>query len=414
VAVVEFTKRSVATLTPPPGKTDHIVWDESLPGFGLRFRQTKRSWIVQYRIGAQQRRESLGDIRKVTLDDARSIARKRFASVELGVDPGLTKARAAADATAARRTLAVAVDGFLEFKRPEWRPSSYEAARRYLTMHWAPLAALSLTSITQADVADRLRGIVKEHGRVAASQARGCLVALFYWAAGEGWVERNVAALTNDPGGKSRPRDHVLDTDEIRLIWSACNDDDFGAIVKLLLLTGQRRNEVAHLRWKEVHLDAATITLPPARTKNDREHIIPLSPAALAILKARPQFNPDGSNRKLVFGAGDKPFLSWSNAKAGLEAKIAELGGINKNWVLHDLRRSCASGMQKLGMRVEVIEKALNHVSGSYRGVAGVYQRDPMEKDVRAALERWSEHVTAIVEGRVVEKRKGNVTALHA
>jgi integrase len=411
---VEFTKRSVAALTPPPGKTDHIVWDESLPGFGLRFRQTKRSWIVQYRIGAQQRRESLGDIRKVTLDDARSIARKRFASVELGVDPGLTKARAATDAAAARRTLAVAVEGFLEFKQPEWRPSSYEAAQRYLTIHWAPLAALSLTSITQADVADRLRGIVKEHGRVAASQARGCLVALFYWAAGEGWVERNVAALTNDPGAKSRPRDHVLNADEIRLIWSVCDDqDDFGAIVKLLLLTGQRRNEVAHLRWKEVDLDAATITLPPARTKNDREHIIPLSPAALAILKAWPQFNPDGSARTLVFGAGDTPFTAWSHSKARLDTKIAELGKV-ADWVLHDARRTAASGMQKLGVRVEVIEKALNHVSGSYRGVAGVYQRDPMEKDVREALGRWGEYVTAVVEGRVAEKRKGNVTALRA
>jgi integrase len=412
--MAKFTKNNVATLTPRAGKeADDIAWDESLPGFGIRFRATKKSWICQYRIGAQQRREGLGDIRKVTLDDARSIARKRFASVELGVDPGLTKARAATDATALRRTLAVAVEGFLEFKQPGWRPSSYEAARRYLTMHWAPLAPLSLASITQADVADQLRAIVKDHGRVAASQARGYLVALFYWAAGEGWVERNVAALTNDPGAKSRPRDRVLDADEIRLIWNACDDDDFGAIVKLLLLTGQRRNEIAHLRWKEVDLDAATITLPPARTKNDREHIIPLPRAALAILKARPQFSPDGSNRKLVFGAGDKPFLSWSNAKARLDAGVAELGGV-ADWVLHDARRTAASGMQKLGVRVEVIERTLNHVSGSYRGVAGVYQRDPMEKDVREALERWGEYVTAIVEGRVVKKQKGNVMALRA
>jgi integrase len=412
--MVEFTKRSVAALTPPPGKTDHIEWDAALPSFGIRFRETKRSWIIQYRIGAQQRRESLGDIRKVTLDDARSIARKRFASVELGVDPGLTKARAATDAAAARRTLAVAVEGFLAFKQPEWRPSSYEAAQRYLTIHWAPLAALSLTSITQADVADRLREIVKEHGRVAASQARGYLVALFYWAAGEGWVERNVAALTNDPGAKSRPRDHVLSADEIRLVLGACDDqDDFSAIVKLLLLTGQRRNEIAHLRWKEVDLDAATIELSAGRTKNDHEHIVPLSPAALAILKARPRLNPDGSARTLVFGAGDKPFTAWSHSKARLDTKIAELGKV-ADWVLHDARRTAASGMQKLGVRVEVIEKALNHVSGSYRGVAGVYQRDPMTEDVREALERWGEYVTAVVKGRVVEKRKGNVTALRA
>jgi integrase len=124
-----------------------------------------------------------------------------------------------------------------------------------------------------------------------------------------------------------------------------------------------------------------------------------------AILKGRPRWLSGGGVRDLVFGNGAGTFLSWSHAKARLDAKIAGAGKTLQPWSIHDLRRSCASGMQRLGTRVEVIERALNHVSGSFRGVAGIYQRDPMTADVRDALEKWAEHVLAVVEGRIVPQR---------
>jgi integrase len=389
---MKFTRDTVAALTMPAGKLDHIVWDPELPGFGVRLRPASRTWVCQYRVGRQTRREKLGDTRKVRLDDARGIARKRFAQVELGIDPKTTKVTA--DVATRGLTLAATVVRHLEFKRPGLRPSSYEAKERYLTKHWAPLAARPLASIGRADVAARLQELAKECGPVAAKQAKSHLTTLLSWAAKEGLVETNVAVHTNDPAAGRVPRERVLNADEIRMIWNACDDvGDFGAITKLLLLTGQRRNEIAHLHWPEIDPGVTTITLPRERVKNKRAHVVPLSPAASSILKARPH------HYDLVFGNG-KPFTSWSNGKRALDRKIAETGKALVPWSLHDCRRTAASGMQQLGVRVEVIERALNHVSGSYRGVVGIYQRDPMTEDVRDALARWARHVLAVVAGR--------------
>jgi integrase len=405
---MKFTKDNIATLAPRAGKeADDIAWDESLPGFGLRFRGTYKAWICQYRIGKQQRRESLGDVRKVGLEAARKAARQRFALVELNVDPKATKLTADAVAAAKRQTLAATVALYLKRKQKTLRPSSYAAAERYFEKHWAPLGGRPLTGINRADVAARLQTLIDEHGPIAASRARVHLSALYTWAAGESLCETNPVAATNDPGAGAKPRERVLDDDELAAVWTASDsDDDFGAIVRLLILSGQRRSEIAHLRWDEVRFGEGLIRLPKERVKNDRPHEIPMSDAMVAILKARPRWLSSGGVRDTVFGNGSGMFLSWSHAKAKLDAKIAEAGKMLKPWSVHDLRRSAASGMQKLGIRVEIIERALNHVSGSYRGVAGIYQRDPMTADVRDALVKWAEHVIAVVEGRIAPQRR--------
>jgi integrase len=409
-AAMKFTKDNVTALAPRAGKeADDIAWDESLPGFGLRFRGAHKSWICQYRVGKQQRREALGDLRKVGLEAARKAARQRFALVELNVDPKATKATADAVAAAKRQTLAATVESYLKAKEPTLRSSSFGAARRYFSVHWKPLATRPLTSIGRADVAALLREIIETRGRVSASRARAHLSTLFAWAIKEGLCDTNPAAATNDPGAGTKPRARTLDAAELAAVWRACDDDDVGAIVKLLILSGQRRDEIGKLRWTEVDLDAATITLPPERVKNERPHVVPLAPVAAAILDAQPRLTTDGRVRDRVFGGDDGSFLSWSNAKARLDRKIAASGKTMLPWTLHDLRRSTASGMQKLGIRVEVIERALNHVSGSFRGIVGVYQVDPLHKDVRVALERWAAYVCGLVEGREGE---GNVVSM--
>jgi integrase len=389
---MKLTAKNVATLALPAGKSDAFIWDSDLPGFGLRLRGDTRRWIIQYRIGQQQRRESLGDTRRVTLDAARGIARRRFASIELGVDPGAEKAKARAATAEVAATLRTIAERYLESKRAVLRPATYNAAERYFRIHWAPLHSRPIAGITRAEVALRLQGIVKAHGRVAAARARTNLLALLAWAMREGIVESNVALATNNPALGLPSRERVLDDSEVRAIWKACGDDGFGAIVRLLLLTGQRRNEIADLRWSEVDFDAAEITVPPARTKNKRLHVVPLSGAALSIIKALPR----EAGRDLIFGAGDRGFTTWSHGKRAFDALVGNL----PRWTLHDLRRTAATGMADLDVDPHVIEAALNHASGSKRGVAGIYNRSPYERQKRAALDRWSEHILAAVEGR--------------
>jgi integrase len=388
---MKLTAKSVATLAPPAGKSDVFIWDDDLPGFGVRVRGKTRRWIIQYRIGSQQRRESLGDIRRVALDDARRIARQRFASIELGVDPAAERVKARAVTAEAATTLKAVAERYLDAKQAALRPASYTAAERYFRVHWAPLHNRPIAAVTRAEIAIRLQEIAMAHGRVDAARARTNLLALFAWSQREGIVESNVALATNNPAAGLPSRERVLERTEVRAIWNACGDDDFGAIVRLLLLTGQRRNEVADLRWSEVDFDVAAITLSPARTKNKRQHVVPLSGAALSILQTRPR------DRDLIFGIGDRGFTNWSNAKRALDAAI---GNNLPRWTLHDLRRTAATGMADIDIDPHVIEAALNHASGSKRGVAGVYNRSSYERQKRAALDRWAEHVLATVEGR--------------
>jgi Arm DNA-binding domain len=214
---MKLTTKSVATLAPPAGKTDAFIWDTDMPGFGVRVRGDSRRWVIQYRIGPQQRRESLGDVRKVTLDAARKIARQRFASIELGVDPVAEKATAAT-----RLTFAAVAAMYLDFKRPLLRPSSFAAAARYFAVHCAPFSKRPLESIQRADVAARLQEISKAHGRVAAARARANLSALFAWAMREGLTEANPTIATNNPASGLPSRERILDDKEVRAIWNAC------------------------------------------------------------------------------------------------------------------------------------------------------------------------------------------------
>jgi integrase len=368
------------------------------PGFGVRCRGDKKSYLVQYRVGAQQRRESLGDIRKVTLDDARKAARHRFARVELGHDPVAERASARAKAAAAQLTLGVVAERYLDAKKEAMRPTTYQAARRYFAVHWQPLRDHSLAEIKRADIAACLQNMTKERGRTAASRARANLAALFGWAMREGLCDVNVVEATNDPAAGALPRDRVLTEAELATIWRACADDDFGRIVRLLALTGCRRSEIGGLKWSEIDFDRGTVTIAAARTKNGRSLALTLPRPAIDILRAVPR--RDGHEN--VFGNGGDGFMSWSYETAALNARLATSGKSLAPWTLHDLRRSVATHMadDEIGVQPHIIEALLNHVSGHKRGVAGIYNRARYDREIATALAQWAEHVTAVVEGR--------------
>ena len=297
---MQLTKTTIATLSLPKGRTDHIFWDDELPGFGLRLRGGTRRFVIQYRFAGQSRRESLGDPRKVSLDDARRAARARFAKLELGVDPGAERAKAKAAAEAARLTLALVSDRYLEARKPVVRPATHAAITRDLKLHWAPLRKRPIESIKRPDIAARLGEITRGSGRAAAKRARVSLSAMYSWAMGEGLCEVNPVVATNNPAEGAKPRERVLSDDELRVVWRACADDDFGRVVRLLMLTGCRRDEIGGLRWDEIDSNSGVLTIPGTRTKNHRELKLPLPRAALAILPPRPE-----DDREHVFGRGE-------------------------------------------------------------------------------------------------------------
>jgi integrase len=398
---MKFTTKSIAALALPAGKSDYTAWDDDLPNFGIRLRPGgSKTWTIFYRIGARQRRESLGDCRKLNLDAARKIARQRFAQVELGIDPQAAKNKARADAAVSKLTLAVAVERYLDFKKLVLRPSSHAAAVHYFTVHWKPLLDRPLETIRRLDVASRLQEVAKTHGRVSASRARANLSSLLSWAMREGVIDSNVVIGTNNPAPPSS-RDRVLSAPELAAVWNACGgDDDHGRIVRLLILCAQRRSEVGSMMWGELDLDGAMWRIPGGRTKNHRDHDVPLSPQVLNILSAL-----DHPERRYVFGRDDaNGFAGWSNCKRALDWRLAAAWPTSakpfQHWTLHDLRRSTATGMADIGVAPHIIEAALNHVSGHKGGVAGVYNRSTYEREKRVALDLWADHLTGVVEGR--------------
>jgi integrase len=393
---MKFTESSVAKLRLPTGKTDHVYWDPEMTGFGVRVRPTSKVWRIQYRVGRQQRSESLGDVSKVSLADARAIARKRFALIELGRDPGAERMERRRAATAAELTLGNVASRYLAVKEKKLAASTFRASRRYLTEHWKPLAGLPIETIKRAQIAARLQEIATDNGVMAARAARRNLSALFAWAAREGLVDNNPAAHTNDPGDGARPRDRVLNDDEIRILWRATEGgDDFNAIVRLLLLTGCRREEIGGLRWEEFDAATGRITIAAHRVKNRRQHELTLPPLALEIVQSQPR-----GHREYVFGRFGG-FRGWSSAAVRLNRRIAELNGeALRPFVLHDARRTAATHMHEIGIEPHIVEAVLNHASGHKGGVAGVYNLATYRTAKATALARWAEHLSALIKGQ--------------
>jgi integrase len=367
-----------------------------LPGFGIRLRGNAKRWVIQYRINGRQRREAIGDVRKVGLSDARRIAKQRFASVELGIDPAAERAKARAEAAALELTLGKVAEQYLAAKADMLRPNTLKASRRYFSLHWKPLKDRPIegvSKISRADIAAHLQRLSKERGRIAAARARATLSALFGWAMKHGLCEANVVTGSHDPEEGVKSRERTLDDREIRLIWNASDrGDDFSCIVRLLLLLGCRREEIGGLRWSEIDLETGLLCIPGERTKNHRELRLPLPSLAIAILRSMRR--RDG--RDFVFGKRHG-FNGWSAAKRELDARIAKAAGKPlAPWRLHDARRTMRSGLGKLGVMPHVAEIAIGH---SRKGIEAVYDRHRYEREVGAALALWADDVLAIAEG---------------
>ena len=379
-----------------------IVWDKKLPGFGLRTRNGKRTWVFQYRLDGQDRRIKLGGP-ELSRDKARQLAQAekgKLAAARLGhgLDPAAERERRRAEEKPQSKANAFAsmIPVYLDARKSGLKDSTYEAQERHLNSHWRALHGLPLNGITRADVAASLATIAKGNGPVAANRSRATLSKFYVWAIGEGLCDHNPVVGTNKRD-ENDPRERSLSDAEAARVWLAAPDNDYGRILKLILLTGCRRTELGDLKWSEIDTEACTITLPRDRTKNHQQHVVPLSDAAMSIL-----VNIEHRDRDYVFGrtrAGG--FSGWSKGKTDFD-KVVKL---KEPWTVHDLRRTVRTGLGELGIQPHIAEAVLNHIPPK---LIRTYDRKKYESEKRAALDQWATHLKSVV----AQATGANVTAI--
>jgi integrase len=358
---------------------------------GLRLRVTPAgaaTWVLGCRDRqGKARRFPLGSYPSVGLKAAREAARALRHKVRIeGADPIATQRReraVAKEAAAGVGTLSALLTHYGTVRGVQLR--SWPDCQRQIRNVFKRHLDLAMASLTAAD----LQATADRHpSQQAGAAAVRYLRPVIRWAAKRGMASAGLAAL--DPPAKVTQRDRVLTDAELAAIWRATEAPGipatFGKLVRLLILLGQRRDEVAAMAWPELSPDRKEWTIPTARAKNATAHSVPLSEAARAML-------PPVAGAGLIFpGKRATAFGGWSKAKDALDAASGVTG-----WRIHDIRRTVATGLQRLGVRLEVTEAVLGHVSGSRAGVVGIYQRHDWADEKRAALDLWAAHVAAIV-----------------
>jgi integrase len=274
----------------------------------------------------------------------------------------------------------------LEAKAVVLKPRSFVEVKRHLEKDWQPLHSLAIASMGRANVAATLSAIAKTKGAVTANRARAALSAMFRWAIGEGLCDHNPVVGTNRQEENGH-RERSLDDSEIAKVWLGAPENDYGNIVRMLILTGCRREEIGSLKWSEIDLGARTITIPRERTKNGVEHTVSLCDAADSILRGIMR----RGDRDFVFGiARNGGFSGWSTSKTALDKVIA----LKEEWRLHDLRRTVRTGLGKLGVQPHIAEAVLNHLPPK---LIRTYDRNTYAAEKKAALEQWATHLKTIV-----------------
>ena len=408
---MKLTQRRIDELECPAGKKDALVFDGEQRGLGVRITKGGgKTYLAQYTLAGSKRRIPLGSCSAISLAAAREAVQAILGDVAKGRDPAAERKQTAREAKekaeADALTLGALIDkweaGHLAGRRPGYATEATRALRfafkKHLASPAADLTPKAVKTILNATVDDGK----KATARLTGAYGRAC----YGWAISKDLLAENPFAGIKLSAVASRER--VLSDNELKAIWGATKGSGaYNAIVRMSILTGQRREEVAGMTWDEIAADLSTWTIPANRAKNGLAHIVPLSPPAQAIIKsAHRMANDDADKPEFVFPGRAGAFNGFSKAKITLD----EDSGV-KDWRLHDLRRTMATGLQRLGVRLEVTEAILNHISGSRAGVVGIYQRHEWAEEKRAALNAWGERIAAIVEGR---EPAGNITPMRA
>jgi integrase len=426
---MKLTKSEIDALACPPGRRDRLVFDDDIPGFGLRVTaDNAKVFLLQYQLGGRAGRRTrlvLGRYPETKIATARQLAKDARARLRLGYDPASERKAAHAAAAAARHVAVFTLDALIsQWARVGLKDRSIshrKEAPRALRKCFASLLPLSASELEAATVQEKIDALAGS-GPVMARRTRDYATAAFTWA-----VRRSLVAA-NPFGGvvieaRERSRDRVLTDRELGEVWRAAQSlgHPFGPFLSLLILTLQRRGEVAGMRWAELAPDLSTWIIPASRTKNHKAHIVHLAEPARAILRAVPR----EKGQALVFPArpsrarkvGDpttgaagnpprgerRPISGFSDAKDRLAKAImldrARASGSKGapgdplDWRVHDFRRTGVTALARLGYAPHVADRLLNHVQGAIRGVAAVYQRHDFLAEREAALTVWAGHV---------------------
>jgi integrase len=400
-----ITKRNVDAYRPLA--KDRFIFDAEVKGFGLKVTPAGRKvFFLQYRMGGRKsvtKRYTIAEHGDLTADQARAEAIKLRGQIRMGIDPQEEKKVRAVPPPEARG-FAETADDYLRHVVKTLRPGSAKEWTRIIERDVKPAwGDRTIESIARRDVRELIDGIAKRGAEVQANRTLARLKTLFNWAVEQDIIPSSPAASLK-PVAKEVERDRFLSDDEIRWFWLACDrlGWPFGPLFKLLLLTAQRRDEVGTLEWSHLSADGATWTMPREKSKNDRAHEVQLSTLVRILLQSLPRL----SDTFVFTTNGVRPASGFSRAKATLdrlmeaqrreELGLAEDAPAIPGWILHDLRRTAATGMARLNIAPHVVDKILNHTSGSIRGVAAIYNRHSYLEERRAALEAWANRLDAL------------------
>jgi integrase len=395
----------LALKAPATGQVEHS--DSDVPGLRIRIGKTgAKTFILRKRVAGRIRNITVGRYGpRFGLTDARKKARALISDMEAGKAPPAPQKPSGGTAGTIR---AMMPDYLASKAHLRSMPDLKSVVNKYILPELGDRFA---DSVTRAEVTAFIDGIAKAKP-IRARLVLAQLSAFYSWAMPR--LDKLPANPCRDAGRPPKPksRDRVLSNDELRGLWQVSDDEalPWGPALKLLMLTGARREEVFGAARAEFDLKAAEWVIPAERAKNGLPHIVPLSKAAVAVVKAIPQMDKS----PMLFPARGNPengSSGFSRAQArfrvSLDKKLEREGG--EHWRLHDIRRTVATGLQRLGIRFEVTEAVLNHVSGAKGGIAGVYQRHDWKAEKRVALDAWATELNRIVTGT----DKSNVVALH-
>ncbi|MER9733052.1 tyrosine-type recombinase/integrase [Mesorhizobium sp. M0217] len=433
-----LTAASLLKLRADPSRRREIA-DGILTGLYFVIQPTgRKSWAVRYRASGIPKKVTLGnslfgddaDAAGEELTRIRREAAHILDRVRRGEDPGAEKQAAKREVKDEDRDkFQTVVERYLKEYASKRRGETEKArllGMRLQDGEWItnPERAVGLwgdkriQDITRRDIREHLEKLAAT-APIGANRTFAELRKFFNWTVGKDILTASPMTDLQAPSEENNSRNRILtrrkevpgsSDNELRWLWQACKAYDgaagrgpFGLFLQLLVMTGQRRSEVAEMTWGEIDMEAAEWTIPAARSKNGEPHVVPLSKQALAILRAVPRIK---SKAGYVFTTGgESPISGFSRMKLRVDKLMAKSAGETKiaDWTLHDIRRTVAAGMQRLGVRMEVTEKVLNHKSGSFRGIAAIYQVDDYADEKRAALDVWGRFVSELVEGKAAQ-----------
>jgi integrase len=401
-----------------------MLWDDRIAGFGLKVTPAGlKVYIYRYRVASlglasktPPRKYTIGRHGDLTPDQARKRAQELAAMVAQGVDPRQQELAAMAAREASVRVVEERgrVERDLAFSRIaklwlehyqndiERRASSVAMAKLIVNRYLTPaLGDTPMPYIGRSHLQPVIDSI-PSHKRGIRRAVFAYSSVFWGWALRRGYVDTNpVLAMEKPPAPAARER--VLNDVELASVYKAAGTVHpiWAAFFKLLVLTGQRRSEVAGMMWEELDRSTATWTIPAARAKNAKAHLVPLAPCVVQLLNGLADGAEWPMRGYILTTTGRTPVSGISKAKLALDSAITSDAEALDPWRLHDLRRTAATGFQRLGVRFEVTEAVLNHVSGSKGGVAGVYQRHDWADEKRSALEAWAGHVDRLLKGKM-------------